>query len=287
MQEKEIMQRTPKSGQNILYSSHPNLTMGTKEDEELIKNINLRKRKNPEQTQFQDLEDSLKKSIKETLNSEIEEIRMQNSRLIESNNEIIKLLQLNASNHKELSDRLVTLESKNTTALERINELETQLNSIQKKMMINMIEIRNIPREDKEDVKELVNTICNTLEIQHLKDANIYRKGKGNAPIIIECKQVKEKEELLKGVKKYNREKKADPLNTERLGLTGIKSRVYISECLSSLSKKLLIASRDLVKNGTYKYCWISRGNVLLRKDDGQPAIVINSLKQIEDLTSK
>lgn len=281
------MQRTPKSGHNFMYSSHPNLAMEPQVDEGLIKNINLRKRKNPEQTQFQDLEDSLKKSLKEMLNTEIEEIKIQNSRIIESNNEIIKLLQLNANNHKELTDRIVTLESKNASAFDRIIELETQLNNIQKKMIKNVIEVRNIPREVNENVKELVNTICDTLEIQHIKDANIYRKGKNNGPIIIECKEAKEKEVLLKGVKRYNVENKGDPLNTENLGLTGMKARVYISESLTPISKKILGAGRDLVRSGTYKYCWTYRGNVLLRKDDGQPALVINSLKQIEDLTSK
>lgn len=280
------MEHSSKPGQQVKYSSYPDLTTEPQEDVNLIKNINLRKRKNPQQIQFEEMKDALMQSFKEMINSEISDIKNQNSKLIESNNEIIKLLQINATNYKEISDRVETLEKKNEASLQRIGELEAQLHGIQKKITKNMVEIRNIPKKDNEDVKEIVKTICNTLQTQNVENANIYRRGKNNAPIIIEYEEHKDREILLHAFKKYNKERKDNQLNTASLGYGGMKLKIYISEFLTPTSKKILAAGRDLVKNGSFKYCWTSRGNILLRKDEGQPALTVNSLKQIQELTS-
>lgn len=280
------MQRTPKSGQQVKYSSYPNLTIEPEADDSLMRNINLRKRKNPEEIHFQEMKDALLQSFKEMMNTEIAEIKNQNVKILESNKEIIGLLQINATSYKEISNRVEVLETKHATALKRISDLEVQLNSIQKKMINNMVEIRNIPREDGEDLKEIVETICNTIQTQQIKNANIYRRGKSNAPIIIEYEEPKERDILLKAFKMYNSAKRDNPLNTESIGYGGMKSKIYISEYLTPMSKKILAAGRNLVKNGSFKYCWTSQGNVLLRKEEGQPALIINSLNQIDELTS-
>lgn len=280
------MQRTPKSGQKDKYSTCPDLSVDLNEEESSVRNINLRKRKNSEEVQLLEIKDSIMQSIREMMNSEIAEIKNQNTQIIQSNNEILKLLQTNATNYKEVTEKMKTLEIDNAVAMKRINELENQLDVIQKKIIKNVIEIRNIPKKANEDVKKLVKSIYNTLQIQETNDMNIYRKGNNNGPIVIEYHESTEKDTLLKAFKKYNASHKDNYLNTEKIGFGGDKSRIYISESLTSLSKKFLAAGRDLVKNGTFKYCWTSRGNVLLRKDEGKPPIVIKSLNQIKDLIS-
>lgn len=279
------MSSTPKPGQGK-YSSNPDLYMEHQEDESLIRNINIRKRKNSEQTQFLEMKDSLMQSFKEMMNCEIGELKNQNLKIIESNKEILKQLQLNVVSYKEISDRVKSLELQNKTTLTRISDLELQLHIIQKKLTKNMIEIRNIPRNSNENVKEVVKKICNVLQTPHMNDAVIYRKGKNNAAITVEFEQAKDRDIILKAFKKYNNEKKDDYLNTEVLGFEGVKSRVYISECLTPMTKKIFAAGRELVKNGIFKYCWVSRGNVLLRKEEGQPALVVKSVEQISELSS-
>lgn len=52
-----------------------------------------------------DIKDALLQSFKEMMTSEISEIKEQNKSILESNNEILKLLQISAANYKEISNR--------------------------------------------------------------------------------------------------------------------------------------------------------------------------------------
>lgn len=277
------MQRTPTSSHSIKFASYPDLSVES-QDQDIIRNFNMRKRKNPDQENFMDLKNDLMVSFQEMINAEVIEIKAQNSKILESNNEIKKMLEVNANNFKESLNRIYTIETKYEAAVERIDELEYQLNVLEKKSIKNVMEIRNIPPEEK-DVHSVVNTVYNVLDLQPINaQTNIYRRGKNFGPIVIEYQDEKEKEILIKAVKKYNKENKDKPLTTDTLGFCGTSSKVYISEALTHMAKKILTSARVLVKNGSYKYCWTSRGNILLRKEDGQPAIVLKSLNQIKKL---
>lgn len=278
------MQRSP-----IKSSSHPDLTLeNVSQDQVSVRNVNTRKRRNPDEQQLEDLKSDLLKSFKEMMATEMAVIKLQNNEILQSNLEIKKQLEENAANYKDIRDRVLTLETKHEEAIERINLLETQVNVLQKQLLRNTIEIRNIPQHDNEDVQNIVKNVYNTLKIPPIDEHTaIYRRGKKKGPIVIEYQNTTNKEVLLKAVKKYNSVNKDKPLSTNDLGFTGAFSRVYISESLTFMSKKILAAARELTKNGSYKYCWASRGNILLRKEDGQPAIVINSLNQLKDFTSE
>lgn len=283
------MLRSPNSETPMKFLSQPNLAaVSLTEEQEAIRNVNLRKRKNPEQDHLADMKEDLLRSFKEMMNTEIAVIKQQNSKLLESNAEIIKLLEISASNYKEISNRVQVIEYNHVAAIERINDLENELNVMQKQLLKNTVEIRNMPYAEKEQVHDIVKTIYNKLNLPAIEDkATVYRRGKNNGPIIIEYTDTKNKEVLLKAVKKYHSENKDKPLNSEILGIDGETTKIYISESLTPMSRKILAAARELVKNGAYKYCWVSRGNILLRKEDGKPAIVVKSLNQVRDLLSE
>lgn len=114
----------------------------------------------------------------------------------------------------------------------------------------------------------------------------VFRRGRKKGPTVIECQDSNSKEKLIKAARKYNSDYKDKPLSTDILGFAGAFTRIYVSQSLTSMSKQILAAARELVKNGV-KYCWASRGNILLRKQEGQPAIVVKSLSQLMDLTSE
>lgn len=275
------------TGQTNIYSSQSNLNQisASVEDQEDVRSINLRKRKKSDQDYFKYMNEEMIHTLKELINKEIGEIKNQNSKILESNTQIIKLLEINAANYKELNNKMLILENKHKEATERISELEKQLNGIHKQIIKNTLEIRNLPKTENENLQEVVNTIYKTLNLEQIDGTTkIYRKGKNNGSILIEYQDYKKKDALLKTFKKYNSENKDKPLCTDDLGAGGNNSRVYISEPLTQLSKKIFKAARELVNNGLYKYCWTSRGNVLLRKEEGHNLIVVKSLSQIKDL---
>lgn len=281
------MQRTPKKSSQVeMYSSQPELHTETY-DNEIARNVNFRKRKNPDGDEIHDLKESLMKSFKDTLNAEISEMKQQNALILKSNTEILDLLHKNAANFMEINDRLVTLETRHTTAMERIDELESQVNELQKLHNRNIVEIRNVPRQEKENVLTAVKSLYANLQLSATNEIlQCYRRGKNNSPIIVEFKEIKEKEMLLKAVKNFNTKNKEFKLNTNHLGFGGDKLPVYVSEALTPTNRKILAAARDLIKDGLYKYCWTSRGNILIRKNDGEPALVLKSCTQVEALRS-
>lgn len=280
------MQRTPTSGQS-LHSSQPNLC--TDKDEACgIRNINIKKRKNTaDHESIIDLKESLLQSFKEMFNAEVAEMKKQNDKILESNAEIMKLLQENTKNYTILNEKVNVLESELATTVKRLNDLDLQVHELQKQQNKSMLEIRNVPRNNKENLQEIVTKLYETLSLKSdlPNDSEIFRRGNNEkASIIIKFKSMKEKDYLTNAIKKFYKDK-GNKLNSKHLGVQGNQVNVYISEPLTYITKGLLESARDLIKKGIYKYCWTSRGNVLIRKDNGTPAIVIRSLGQIKDLT--
>lgn len=286
MQNIEIMQHTPRSCQSSLYSSQPNLHID-QQDQEVIKNVNVRKRKNPACDEISDLKESLMTAFKDLFTAEIAQVKEQNAQIMQSNSEMLDILQANTDSFKQLNDKMLILENKYATAMERIDELELQLNDLQKHRIKNTVEIRNIPKQDKESPQAIVNLLYDYLKLPYTSAiSQCYRKGKNNAPIVIEFSNHEEKEKIIKAIKKYNRDNKMDKLNTSHLGFSENATPVYVSEALTTMNKKILTAARSLVKDGHYKYCWTFRGNILIRKNDGDSALVLKSCAQIETLRS-
>lgn len=270
-----------------MSSSHPNLYFEADLDIEEIRNINFRKRKDPQTIEIEQLKDSLIKSFKEVLNAEVSDMKAQITQVMKANTEILESLNANTAHLKLLSDRFITLETKHAVAMERIDELESQLNDLQKHRNRNTVEIRNVPRNEKESLPTLVSSLYDSLKLLAATEIlQCYRRGRNNSPIIVEFKDHNDKEKLIKAAKKYNAGSKDEKLNSKHFGIDGDRQPVYISETLTPISRKILAAARDLVKDGLYKYCWTSRENVLVRKTDGQPALVLKSCKHVENLRS-
>lgn len=283
MQELKNMQRTPPSA---IYSSQPNLHTES-EDHETIKNINTRKRKNPDAVELNDLKESIKTMFKDLFAIEISQIKQQNAQIMQSNTEILELLQTNAENFKQLNDKMHTIETKYSKTLDRIDELESQLNNLEKHQNKNIVEVRNVPQQEKENLQSMLALLYENLKLSNMPNVvQCYRKGKHNAPIVLKFRNFEDKEMLLKATKSYNKINSNQKLSSSHLGLSGNTKPVYISEPLTSINKKILMTARNLVKDGHFKYCWTSRGNILIRKADGEPAMVIKTCAQIETFRS-
>lgn len=274
------MQRTPISGMSAMYSSQPNLS--TENDQNnVIRNVNLRKRQ-LDLNLVMDLKDSLMQSFKEMLIAEVSEMKQQNAQILQSNSEIVQLLYANSADLKLANEKIANLEADNAATTQRVNDLENQLHEVQKQQKKKMVEIRNVPKIEKENVHDLCNALYSTLKIAPAAVVPLmYRKGKSDkSPIVIEFHDENQKEELLDAVRVFNKGK-TTKLSSEHLGIKGDKIRVYVSEAVTTMTKKIYAEARELVKNGLFKYCWISRGNVLLRKDEGQAVVMIKSLQQV------
>lgn len=169
-----------------------------------------------------------------------------------------------------------------------IENLETKVQDLQHKSRSSIVEIKNIPQNDSETTESLVKILCSigdtvgaNISHSHLRD--IYRlPGKLSVPrpVIAEFSTVDAKLKLLTAVRAYNRNKKHsdDRLNTSKLGFKDSPSKpVNVSERLPAYTKKLLYLASEFRRKYSFEYCWVSNGNIFLRKKQGEKHHLIRS----------
>lgn len=234
------------------------------------------------------------KNLKEDQNSEflnlnkmISELKDQNKENIISNEILKKALEENTGLYKDLKRNYDTLILENNAALNKIGYLEEQVDALQRKQLETMIEIKNVPITDNENLIEMVNQLHGSLNIHCNPDQvrQVYRKKSGpNKTIFVEYQTVQLRANTLKAVKSYNLNNKQGKFNTKALKISGDTQPVYISEALTPTARKLLYQSREFKKKYDFKFCWVSNGRIFLKKSEDKPAILIKSTEQIEGI---
>lgn len=240
--------------------------------------------------------------------TDISEIKAQNTKIQASNAEICKTnaeiersMSFINQQFEDLKKEVEDLKKERQEQRGYIESLERKILDLQYKSRSSGIEIRNVPQSDGETTAGLIKTVCNIgqlggISISETEVRDIYRlpgkNTKGMAapttrPIIAEFTTVQTKHNVLSAIRSYNNKKSKDnKLNTELIGIPGKRQAVYVDEQLSSSSKKLFYLAREFAKKNGYSFCWVSNGNIFLRKQTGDKQLLINSEKCLLDLTS-
>lgn len=235
---------------------------------------------------FNDLQKSQETKL-DNLSKAMEAITIQNAKIINNHTEIEKILQQNMNAHNELLGKVSYLETECANAHIKINDLEDQVDGLLKYQLKKLVEIRNVPKQKDENIQNIVDTLLKTISVGTETNIikHVYRAGKENAPIVMEVDEVKHKVAIIKAVKAYNVKNKTNRLNSSNLGIKVTPAvPVYISEKLTPKAKKLLVLSKTLVTDGIVKYCWTANGEVIVRQNDGLPAIRICKPSDVEKL---
>jgi len=133
----------------------------------------------------------------------------------------------------------------------------------------NAVEIHGIPQQPHEDCVSLVQSVGKALDMPITKEMidACHRLGKKdnaqNRPpgIIVKFVRRLDKEEMRK------RRIKANP-STRHMDLP-VDCPIYINESLSPARRKLFAMARVSKQEKNYKYLWVRRGKIFLRKEDG------------------
>lgn len=277
-------------------SSNPDLP-GTMEDPG-INFVSFRKRKC--RTDLDDIT-SLHSEIKNMLNifktdsegnnaklyEAIEELRNQNKEIIKTNSNIEKILEHTTTMYNEIKLKVDKISTEHDDALLKIENLEGQVEELQRAQKITMVEIKNIPLTANENLEDVLTTLHNSLRLPFSPN-NIKQvrrlKNTSQKLIIVEFQTSQQSKALLKAVKEYNRLNPENKFNTQILNQEGEKQPIYVTESLTPRARKLHYLARDLRKYHNYKHCWTSYGKVLVKQSDDSQAIVIQSEQQIEIL---
>lgn len=251
-----------------------------------------------------DLDDmsSLKSEIRDMLNNfkadreaqnvklyeAIEDLRTQNKEIIKTNNKIERILEHTTAMYSNLKEKVDKMSLEHDDALLKINNLENQVEDLQRAQRLTMVEIRNIPEAVNENLTDTMSMLHNSLGLPFSPDniKQVRRLKNAQKLIIVEFQTINQSKSLMQAVKEYNTSHQDDKFNTENMNIAGNKQPIYVSESLTPRGRKLHFLARDLRKNYNYKHCWTWQGKVLVKQTDSSPPIVIKSEQQVEALKS-
>lgn len=177
------------------------------------------------------------------------------------------------------------LSQENINLKRKVADLEARLDECEQYTRSNSVEIFGLPQDKLEDVYELVGKVCGALDVPVTRtdiDA-CHRLGKrqgSDQPAGIIVKFVRRETKL----KLLEKRRVKRNFSTKDLGYTAPADPVYINESLSPVKRKILAAARAVKKEKQFTYLWVRNGKIFLRKNPGDPVIVVNSMEAITKL---
>lgn len=232
------------------------------------------------------------------LEKHMSEIKSQNNAIHASNVDIEKSLDFMSSQLQQVETKIGTLEAERKKVVEMIYVLDKKQEYVERQQKKTSIEIRGVPKKQDESKKDLFDMIAKlSTAINHellphdVRD--VYRLFSKHKPdtttVIVEFSSTLIQDLFLSAAKDFNKGYSTNQLNSALLGLATPKKDIFISEFISPKTKRLHFLAQNFCKTAGYTYCWISRGNVLIRKTHGMPHIVVKdegvltSLQQNQD----
>lgn len=180
----------------------------------------------------------------------------------------------------------------NKLQLERdITNLNTRLTTLEKISRDKNIEIHGIQENKNENLKQLFGQLCNSINIcvpeayvqTCRRVASLDKTAQRPRNVLITLSSPRVREDVLAAVANYNKTHK-EKLNTSHFGIQGTKSNVYISEHLSLECKKLFREARKAGKEKDFKFVWVKRGNIFVKKNESSMPILIKNMDCLKTL---
>lgn len=249
-----------------------------------------------------DIKSDLKDLINELISSQntrmdkfeehILEIKSQYSSIEATNQEIEKSMTAVSDQLISLETKIASLEIERNSMARKLVTLEERLDNIDRNCIKTCIEVRNVPKcqkETKSTLYTLVQSLSKQLEA-NIQPADIRdvsrlpsRKESKTSNITIEFTNTLQKSNFLLAAKQFNINHSTDKINSTHLGLNGPKTPIYIAEQLTPLTKKLFYEARNFAKLNRFAFCWTSNGRVMLKKTvDGQYIIIKNEQQLLQ-----
>lgn len=195
-------------------------------------------------------------------------------------------MELTITQYNELHSKFNTLSEEHAQAITKINYLEIQVENLLSLNQQTKLEIRNVPVLKNENLTKIVHSIQETVGLSHepLDSLNVYRSKVKQKPIIVEFASKNRRDVILNAVKKYNLNNVDNKINTNNIGILSEKMPIFINELLTPTARKIFYIARKIQMNKGYKFCWTSKGKILLKAKEGSPTIAVQTIAQAEAL---
>lgn len=202
--------------------------------------------------------------------------------------EDVKVIKQSVNKIDELVDGYSSLQKENESLRKRIEVLEDEKGKIKKRLSESEqysrrenIIITGVPREQKENLRKLVNQIAEMLNVRLFEYdiCTTHRlSNKGDTPAIIVRMNNRDKKNAM--IKAGRRRE----LSTRDLGWK-TDERIFISDHLTKETGELLLAAKEKLRNtGLVKFVWPSEGQVLIRENENARITRIEDLNHLEEI---
>lgn len=214
--------------------------------------------------------------------------------------EILELKKLNANAVSLISK----LQNENIKLKQRVEQLEIKVNDLEQNKRKKIVEITGIPNVTNADAldkslkffsdgfgvaveKEQID-YCYVKKIKNKNNTassaanNIASTADDSSTLDIVC--IKFNSCSLKQTILSKKHSNKGKLTTQIFGEKQNIKNIFINESLTSHTRALWKAARDIKQTNRYKYLWVRNGTVWLRKNDGDPVIMIKSFEVLEKL---
>lgn len=227
------------------------------------------------------------------LQKDISDIKTKIQEVQRTNTDIEKSIDFLSKQFDDVITKVDSLEQECCNNRMHIQTLQDKIDFLERSSLKSVIELRNIPGKEKENVNDLNSIVVNTgkvlkLEIEPAEIRDVLRlpgKPGSTRTILAEFTTVSTKHKYLQAARSFNLKRSIEEkLNTGHLGIAGNRTPVFISEHLTSNNRKLFHQARDFAKLHSFKFCWTSNGRIFLRKDETANQKMIKSEKCLTDL---
>lgn len=185
--------------------------------------------------------------------------------------------------------KTVTLERDVAALLKENRILKVKLNETEKLINMNCLEITDIPVPRGENLNVTVQLVGAALgfKLDSSLLENCYRRPSSDnkipPKIILKFIRKSDKDEMLR-CRKIKRDFSTRNLDTSLSDLITEHKTIYINELLTVQNKELLVRAKEYKKCNRIKFLWIKNGNILMRKTETSPVIMIKSDSNFNDL---
>lgn len=182
-----------------------------------------------------------------------------------------------------LQDRVKDVEEKTKlfTQIESdVAKLNSNVNDTEQWARSNNAEIKGIPIKHKENLFDIVINLGSRINFPIKKSDINYitrvqsRHEKHSKSIIISFINRYTKEDYIAAARKIK------PLTLESLGYP-TEGHVFVNEHLTAFNKNLLMKSKALAREKSFRFVWVKHGKIFVRKNDASPSFIVKTEKDL------
>lgn len=223
---------------------------------------------------------SMEKNSKKDLDELKESVNFTANKIDDFMTELAAMKTMVAEVEKENSK----LAKKNAELENRVSELEIMMEGQQQYERRCNIQLDGVPEANNENVMNLVNTLAVAVDEPIILTSDIQaahripsRNTNRPRPIIIQFTNRQKRDAVV-------RKAKAKKLKSTNFDSNAPETFVYVNDHLTPYYKSLLFEAKKLKAEKGYKHVWVRNSKIFVRKDDDEPVVRLDSLKDLAKL---